>query len=173
MPPPMRTASLALLLCLLFSNQAAAGLHFGAPGRRSMEVTGKVQLRFTGASGDESALRIRRLRLELAGSASSRVSYEVEFSAAPRHGVVPDRFELLDAYAILDAHSRVQIKVGQFKAPFGAETLTSSTRILATDRALASELAPDRQIGVMLVVTGLSLIVSLPIARARHRRPGA
>lgn len=60
-------------------------------------------------------------------------------------------FELLDARLTLPFRPELMLSAGQFKAPFGGETLLPKDDIRFLERALASRaIAPGRQVGVEL-----------------------
>lgn len=60
-------------------------------------------------------------------------------------------FELLDARLTLPFRPQLQLSAGQFKAPFGGETLLRKDAIRFLERALASRaIAPGRQVGIEL-----------------------
>jgi len=142
-----------LTLGMLAAGPAAAEFRFGTPGEHFLRIKGRIQFRYTGvdeSGANENSFRIRRLRLNFKGDAFPHVSYEFELSADPAVAAVPDRIRILDADVVFNYYPWTQIKVGQFKAPFGAEQITSSGRLQAIDRALMSVLTPDRQLGAML-----------------------
>lgn len=61
----------------------------------------------------------------------------------------PLRLELLDARLTLPFRPEANLSIGQFKAPFGGETLLPKAEIRFLERALASRaIAPDRQVGI-------------------------
>ena len=60
-------------------------------------------------------------------------------------------FGATDLFANWSTFPEFNVKVGQFKAPFGLEQLTSDTRLFTNERSLVtSALTPERQIGVQV-----------------------
>jgi phosphate-selective porin OprO/OprP len=57
---------------------------------------------------------------------------------------------LQDAYVNLRYWPLAQVQAGQFKAPFGLERLQSATALTFITRAFPTQLAPNRDLGVML-----------------------
>src|SRR5690606_19014399 len=57
---------------------------------------------------------------------------------------------IVDAYADLRFSPAATVRVGKFTSPVGLERLQSSSSLAAVERALASELLPNRDIGVQL-----------------------
>ncbi len=61
------------------------------------------------------------------------------------------QFAATDIYINWHHYPEANIKVGQYKSPFGLEFLTSSTELLTIERSLpTSALVADRQIGIMV-----------------------
>jgi phosphate-selective porin len=56
----------------------------------------------------------------------------------------------INASLRVDKIGKYWFKVGQFKAPFSGEELTSSAALFSIDRALVNALVPARQIGVQI-----------------------
>jgi phosphate-selective porin OprO/OprP len=61
-----------------------------------------------------------------------------------------DSASIVDAYVDLRFNPAYTLRVGKFTSPVGLERLQSSSALSAVERALASELAPNREIGVQL-----------------------
>lgn len=61
-----------------------------------------------------------------------------------------DSASIVDAYADLRFDPAYTLRVGKFTSPVGLERLQSSSSLSAVERALPSELAPNRDIGVQL-----------------------
>lgn len=77
-----------------------------------------------------------RAELELAGSLSNTTGF---------------RAQLTDAYLNWNRFDSANVRVGQFKTPFGFEQLYADPRLYTAERTLVSDrLAPGRQIGVQL-----------------------
>ena len=61
-----------------------------------------------------------------------------------------DSASIVDAYADLKFSPAATVRVGKFTSPVGLERLQSSSALADIERALASELLPNRDIGVQL-----------------------
>lgn len=61
-----------------------------------------------------------------------------------------DSASIVDAYADLKFSPAATVRLGKFTSPVGLERLQSSTALSDIERALPSELAPNRDIGVQL-----------------------
>ncbi|MDR1011386.1 MAG: OprO/OprP family phosphate-selective porin [Opitutaceae bacterium] len=77
-----------------------------------------------------------------------RLSKILQFQIIPEYG--GDSFCLLDASIGLDFSPAAQLKLGKFKAPVSLEQLQSDSWAFFTERSLASQLVPNRDIGVQL-----------------------
>ena len=68
--------------------------------------------------------------------------------------IMPDfgggKVELQDAYLDIRYQPEANLKVGKFKAPVGLERLQSGTDILFVERALPTDLVPNRDLGFQL-----------------------
>lgn len=100
--------------------------------------------------GVQSAFDIPRLRLVLSGGVYKpwlRYAVQLEMSRAPGEG----GSRLKDAYfEIRPAGRPFRFQAGQFKAPFGLQQLTSSTRLQFVDRAITDlKFNPSRDQGAM------------------------
>ncbi len=160
------------------SPPAGLDVHFGFPGIRglnellvkkgivtkeeleaqdkkhSFNLSGYIQVQGTaienddekGADGkplaDEDGFRIRRAKLAAFGNAYEHVKFKLEanFAGTP---------VLDDAWIEDDRLSYFTGKVGQFKAPFSLEELTSASEILSIERSeVVKQIAPERDMGI-------------------------
>ncbi len=112
-----------------------------------MEFAGRIQL--DAALYDEdvtelgSGTEFRRLRLGAKGDLAEDWSYKVELDFADND------LDIKDAY-VAYATDIGKIKVGQFKAPFSLEEMTSSRHITFMERGLPNVFATGRRIGIGL-----------------------
>ncbi|MEY2520346.1 MAG: phosphate-selective porin OprO and OprP [Verrucomicrobiota bacterium] len=137
------------------------------PGGSEYKLTlgGYIQANFEG--GDVSAFegrfgltalkdrfRLRRARINLIGDYKEQFDFKIEgdfeqsdgLSSATRTG-----FSSTDIFMNWHRFPEANIKVGQWKAPFGLENLTSDALILTIERSLPTgAIVPERQLGVML-----------------------
>lgn len=95
-----------------------------------------------GGTNDTFLLRTARPTLE--GSLGKLVGFRLtpEFAG--------DSASIVDAYVDLRFNPAYTLRVGKFTSPVGLERLQSSAALSEIERALPSELAPNRDIGVQL-----------------------
>ncbi|MDQ5977672.1 MAG: phosphate-selective porin OprO and OprP [Verrucomicrobiota bacterium] len=104
-------------------------------------------------SGINDRFLVRRARVNVRGSFGKDFGFKVEsdFGANSLSAVTGYRAQLTDLYVEWLAHPEAQLRLGQFKTPFGWEQLMSDTANPFTERSLPSDrLTVSRQIGVML-----------------------
>jgi phosphate-selective porin OprO and OprP len=117
--------------------------------------TGDVSA-FEGRFG-ESALkdrfRIRRARINLTGDFAEQFDFKIEGDFGQSDGLNSNRtaFSGTDIFVNWHQYPEAQIKIGQWKAPFGVEQLTPDTTLYFAERSLPTgAITPDRQIGIQL-----------------------
>ena len=106
-----------------------------------------------GASEVPDRFRVRRSRINVSGDYAEQFEFKLEgeFQLTASSGFTRTSFAATDLFVNWHAYPQLNIKVGQFKAPFGLEQLTSDSRLLSIESSLATTaLAPDRQIGVQV-----------------------
>ena len=123
--------------------------------------------RFASGSGEvKDRFRIRRARINVTGDYAKQFDFKLEgeFTQSDTTLTVRDAggrtlassstrtsFGATDLFANWHAVPEMNVKVGQYKAPFGLEQLTSDTKLSTPERSLVTTaLTPERQIGVML-----------------------
>jgi hypothetical protein len=117
--------------------------------KHSLNIRGYIQFQGTAienndVTDDEDGFRIRRAKLSASGNAYENVKFKLEADFA---GTAP---KLDDAYIEDDHLPYLTGRVGQFKAPFGREYLTSATEILTIERSeVTNQITPGRDIGIM------------------------
>lgn len=97
--------------------------------------------RFAGAN---DRIRLRRARLTLKGNMGEDLSFQAqtELAGSPK---------LTDLFIAWSKYPAANVKIGQFKTPFGAEQLNSDTKVPFIERSLGSDkLTAGRDIGVGL-----------------------
>jgi len=144
-----------VLLVLGVGSPSPAGAEFlfGKPGESSLHISALIQVKYTGldqSDSNQNTFQIRRLRLRLDGDAFPHVRYQFQIAGDAVTTSTPDRVRLLDANVVLNYNPWLQVKAGQFKAPFGAEQLTDPEALHSIERGLVDTLVPGRQLGVML-----------------------
>ncbi len=95
-----------------------------------------------GLNALKDRFRLRRARINLSGEFAENFDFKIEGD-----------FENSDTDIFINWHQfpEAQIKVGQWKAPFGLEQITPDTKLFMIERSLPTvALTPERQIGVQL-----------------------
>lgn len=157
--PPGRTLTLGCLLAALpglpTSPTPLAAQATGPP----LAIGGLLR---TGArfepedAGRRDGFEVFDARVSLQGQIGIVFDYFLEGAFEERGDALPDEdsgleFELLDARLTLPIRRPLNLSVGQFKAPFGGETLLRKGDIRFLERALAGRaIAPGRQVGLEL-----------------------
>lgn len=113
------------------------------------ESGGRVDARF---SDDNDRVFLRRARLNTQGAFAGHFDFKVELDLAGALGNTSGlRAQATDVYVTWNEHPAARVRVGQFKAPFGFETLFSDAALHTPERTLGSDrLTPGRQLGVQL-----------------------
>ena len=158
-PVVLATILFALLGLVLVSPAAAEETSWSAWTKNKLEwksADGDFSMRFTllgqglytfkdPEGGDSSNdFRVRRVRPGFRGKLFGKVGYRVQYELAGSPN-------LLDFYLNWGS-SAGKLQVGQFKAPFGRQELTSIAKQQFVDRSIASKrFAPSRQIGLAVL----------------------
>jgi phosphate-selective porin len=126
-----------------------------------------------GATALKDRFRLRRARISLTGDFAEQFDFKVEgdfeqsdaavtalSKVTDNNGVVTStttstsnrtQFSATDIFINWHRYPEAQIKVGQWKAPFGLENLTPDTLIYTIERSLPTgAIVPERQIGAMV-----------------------
>jgi phosphate-selective porin len=106
-----------------------------------------------GESAIKDRFRLRRARVNLTGEFAEQFDFKVEGDFGQNDGTNNNRtaFSGTDIWLNWHQFPGAQIKIGQFKAPFGLDQLTPDTSLYTIERTLPTgAITPDRQIGVQL-----------------------
>jgi phosphate-selective porin OprO and OprP len=106
-----------------------------------------------GETAIDDRFRIRRARINLTGDFAEQFDFKIEGDFGQGDGLNSNRtaFSATDIFVNWHQFPEAQIKVGQWKAPFGLEQLTPDTTLLFAERSLPTgAITPDRQIGAQL-----------------------
>jgi phosphate-selective porin OprO and OprP len=98
-------------------------------------------------------IRLRRARINLTGEFFERFDFKLEGEFENGDGLASGRtgFSGTDLFANWHQFPETQIKVGQWKSPFGLEHITSDTALFTPERSLVTTaLTQDRQLGIAL-----------------------
>jgi phosphate-selective porin len=104
-----------------------------------------------GQTAINDRFRLRRARINLTGDFAEQFDFKMEGDFGQSDGTSGNRtaFSATDIWVNWHQLPALQIKVGQYKAPFGLEQLTPDTQLLTIERTLPTgAITPDRQIGV-------------------------
>ena len=106
-----------------------------------------------GQTALKDRFRLRRARINLTGDFAEQFDFKLEGDFEISDGLNSSRtaFEGTDIFINWHQYPEANIKVGQWKAPFGLEQITPDTLIYTIERSLPTgALTPERQIGAML-----------------------
>src|SRR5213592_62957 len=119
---------------------------------------------FEGRFGEtalKDRFRLRRARINLTGDFAEQFDFKMEGDFENSDGLNNNRtaFEATDIFINWHQFPWAQIKMGQWKAPFGLEQITPDTTLYTIERTLPTgALTPERQIGVQLWGKPLAII---------------
>jgi phosphate-selective porin len=106
-----------------------------------------------GLTALKDRFRLRRARINLTGDFAENFDFKVEGDFENSDGINSGRtaFEATDIFVNWHQFPEAQVKLGQWKAPFGLEQLTPDTSLYVIERSLPTgAITPERQIGVQL-----------------------
>ena len=106
-----------------------------------------------GQTAIKDRFRLRRARLNLTGDYAEQFDFKLEGDFGQSDGTSGNRtaFSATDVWVNYHEFPAAQLKIGQYKAPFGLEQLTPDTSLLTIERTLPTgAITPDRQIGAEL-----------------------
>jgi phosphate-selective porin len=106
-----------------------------------------------GQTAIKDRFRLRRARINLTGDFAEQFDFKMEGDFGQSDGTSGNRtaFSATDIWVNWHQIPALQVKAGQYKAPFGLEQLTPDTSLLTIERTLPTgAITPDRQIGAEL-----------------------
>jgi hypothetical protein len=106
-----------------------------------------------GTAALKDRFRLRRARINMTGEFAEKFDFKIEGDFAQGDGISSSRtaFSATDIFINWHQFPEAQIKIGQWKAPFGLEQVTPDTSLYMIERSLPTgALTPERQIGVQL-----------------------
>lgn len=141
--------------------QTGAGLVVVKPAGKEPILTLGGLLQVQGEGGDRGDARwandndrfyLRRARLNATGRFLEEFDFRFEMDLA---GTLANttglRAQLTDGYVNWNRYAAANVRVGQFKTPFGFEQLYADPRLLTLERSLANDrLTLNRQLGVQV-----------------------
>src|SRR5438094_2593648 len=111
---------------------------------------------FEGRFGEtalKDRFRLRRARINLTGDFTEQFDFKLEGDFENSDGLNASRtaFEATDIFINWHQFPWAQIKMGQWKAPFGLEQTTPDTTLYTIERTLPTgAITPERQVGIQL-----------------------
>ncbi len=106
-----------------------------------------------GQTALKDRFRLRRARINLTGDFAEQFDFKAEGDFENSDGLNSNRtaFEATDIFVNWHRYPEAQIKVGQWKAPFGLEQLTPDPSLFTIERSLPTgAITPERQLGVQI-----------------------
>src|SRR5213592_3183074 len=107
-----------------------------------------------GQTALKDRFRLRRARIAMTGDFAEQFDFKMEGDFENSDGTSPSNrtdFSGTDIWLNWHQFPAAQIKVGQYKAPFGLEQLTPDTTLFIIERSLPTgAITPERQIGIEL-----------------------
>jgi len=106
-----------------------------------------------GSNALKDRFRLRRARINLTGEFAEQFDFKIEGDFEQSDGISSNRtdFSGTDIFVNWHQYPEAQIKIGQWKAPFGFEQLTPDTSLYVIERSLPTgAITPERQVGVQL-----------------------
>jgi len=106
-----------------------------------------------GQTALKDRFRLRRARINLTGDFAENFDFKIEGDFENSDGISSSRtaFSGTDIFVNWHQFPEAQIKVGQWKAPFGLEQLTPDPSLIIIERSLPTgAITPERQVGVQL-----------------------
>jgi len=106
-----------------------------------------------GLTALKDRFRLRRARINLTGDFAENFDFKIEGDFENSDGISSSRtaFSGTDIFVNWHQFPEAQIKVGQWKAPFGLEQITPDYSLFTIERSLPTgAITPERQIGVQI-----------------------
>ena len=140
----------------IYVQQRGPELKLVLGGFVQVNIEGGDAFAFNGNFGQTAIndrFRLRRARINLTGDYAEQFDFKLEGDFGQNDGTSGNRtaFSATDIWVNYHQFPAAQVKVGQYKAPFGLEQLTPDYTLLTIERTLPTgAITPDRQIGVEL-----------------------
>src|SRR5216117_1995065 len=114
-----------------------------------------------GQTALKDRFRLRRARINLTGDFAEQFDFKLEGDFENSDGLNASRtaFEATDIFINWHQFPWAQVKMGQWKAPFGLEQTTPDTTLYTIERTLPTgAITPERQVGIQLWGKPLAVI---------------
>src|SRR5206468_7698275 len=109
-----------------------------------LQVDSRTFFEDSGTVGNDTLL-LRRARPILQGT----IARDFDFLFVPDFGGTSGP-QIFDAYLNYRYNPALQLQAGKFKSPIGLEQLVADVDLLFNERALATDLVPNRDLGIAL-----------------------
>lgn len=128
-------------------------------GKAPLQLGGMIQAQAEGGDRGDSRFTdsnarayLRRARLNVSGKFVEDFSFRLEMDlAGSLSNSSAFRAQMTDGYINWSRYDAANVRVGQFKTPFGFEQLYADSRLYTAERSLVSDrLTPGRQIGAQV-----------------------
>jgi phosphate-selective porin len=106
-----------------------------------------------GQTALKDRFRLRRTRINLTGDFTENFDFKIEGEFENSDGISSNRtaFSGTDIFVNWHQFAEANVKVGQWKAPFGLEQITPDPSLIIIERSLPTgAITPERQIGVQV-----------------------
>ncbi len=106
-----------------------------------------------GLTALKDRFRLRRARINLTGDFAEQFDFKIEGDFENSDGISSNRvaFEATDIFVNWHQFPEANIKIGQWKAPFGLEQITPDPVLFTIERSLPTgAITPERQLGVQI-----------------------
>src|SRR5947209_4595932 len=106
-----------------------------------------------GSTALKERFRLRRARINLTGDFAEQFDFKIEGDFENSDGISSSRtaFSGTDIFVNWHQFPEAQVKVGQWKAPFGLEQITPDQYLIIIERSLPTgAITPERQLGVQI-----------------------
>jgi len=106
-----------------------------------------------GQTALKDRFRLRRARINLTGDFAENFDFKVEGEFENSDGISSNRTDFSGTDIFINWHQfpEANVKVGQWKAPFGLEQLTPDPTLIIIERSLPTgAITPERQVGVQV-----------------------
>jgi phosphate-selective porin OprO/OprP len=152
---------------------------FVVPGASEIKLTlgGLLQVQYEGgdvfafegrfgSAAIDDRFRLRRARINVTGDFAEKFDFKLEgeFALSDEGLTIRDAtgrtlgsnatrtaFSGLDIFANWHQYPEFQVKVGQYKAPFGLEQISPDPKLFTAERSeVTSALTPERQVGIQI-----------------------
>src|SRR5213079_2237590 len=114
-----------------------------------------------GQTALKDRFRLRRARINLTGDFAEQFDFKIEGDFQNSDGINSNRtaFSGTDIFVNWHQFPWAQVKMGQWKAPFGLEQTTPDTTLYTIERTLPTgAITPERQVGIQLWGKPLAVI---------------